>query len=58
MMRGDDVKRLQRALGFSEDRVDGVFGTDTDRSVRQYQTSRGLRVDGKVGPATWSELGY
>jgi peptidoglycan hydrolase-like protein with peptidoglycan-binding domain len=35
-----------------------VFGTDTDRSVRQYQISRGLRVDGKVGPATWSELGY
>jgi chitosanase len=58
MMRGEDVQRLQRALGFTEDRIDGVFGADTDRSVRQFQTSRGLRVDGKVGPATWSELGY
>jgi len=58
MMKGEDVKKLQRALGFSGSDVDGKFGNDTDRAVRAFQQSRGLKVDGKVGPATWSELGY
>jgi chitosanase len=57
-MRGNDVERLQRALAFPEDQVDGVFGTNTDRAVREFQASQGLKVDGKVGPATWTVLGY
>jgi len=58
MMKGDDVRRLQHALGFAEADADGKFGGDTDTAVRRFQQARGLKVDGKVGPATWSELGY
>jgi chitosanase len=57
MMKGEDVKKLQRALGFSEREIDGVFGKDTDAAVREFQMNHGLKVDGKVGPATWADLG-
>ncbi len=58
MMKGDDVIRLQRALGFAEADVDGTFGRDTDAAVRKFQRERALKEDGRVGPATWSELGF
>lgn len=57
MMRGDDVKRLQRALGLTGKAVDGKFGSDTDKAVREFQKKHGLKVDGKVGNATRAELG-
>lgn len=34
----------------------GAFLAITDRQVRAYQRSRGLTVDGIVGPATWTAL--
>ncbi|HWU10132.1 MAG TPA: N-acetylmuramoyl-L-alanine amidase [Streptomyces sp.] len=56
---GDAVKRLQRALTASLGRTvaaDGAFGTNTDKAVRDYQSSRSLQVDGSVGPDTWAAL--
>src|SRR5215469_2384899 len=37
-------------------RVDGDFGSLTDGATRDYQISRGLGVDGWIGPQTWSAL--
>lgn len=54
LMRGDDVRELQAALGIG---VDGVFGSDTARAVKAFQASKGLSVDGIVGPATLAALG-
>ncbi|GAB2607754.1 hypothetical protein GCM10027168_45800 [Streptomyces capparidis] len=56
---GAAVQRLQRALTAALGRtvaVDGVFGSGTGQAVRDYQSSRGLGVDGVVGGATWSAL--
>lgn len=33
--------------------TDGVFGTDTQEAVRQFQEIFGLTVDGVIGNATW-----
>ena len=40
------------ALGFTPDRVDGVFGVNTEKAVRHFQRGVGLAVDGQVGPET------
>ena len=52
--RGDDVKTLQRKLNLQPD---GIFGVLTDEAVREFQKSKGLTIDGIVGPATWAALG-
>jgi immune inhibitor A len=57
--RGEAVERLQRALraaGFDPGPIDGIFGPLTEGAVRAYQASRGLSVDGIVGPDTWGAL--
>lgn len=56
--RGEQVKTLQRLLvGFGYDlKIDGAFGTITDRTVRTFQRKAGLSADGIVGEKTWRKL--
>lgn len=37
--------------------VDGDFGANTDKWVREFQKRSNLAVDGVVGPKTWAKLG-
>lgn len=58
---GDDVRTLQQALrtlGYYPQpaMLDGMFGPKTEVGVRSFQHSRGLSVDGIVGPQTWSAI--
>lgn len=36
--------------------VDGYFGPTTELRVKQFQTAKGLKSDGIVGPVTWAKL--
>lgn len=56
--RGSDVSALQSALnskGYNLS-VDGIFGSNTQAAVRDYQSKNGLSVDGIVGNNTWNSL--
>lgn len=53
-MTGDDVARLQKALGV---KPDGDFGPATEAAVRLAQAHFGLVVDGLVGVMTLRALG-
>ena len=50
------VELLQRKLGISGRKVDGVFGPMTEAAVRRFQRKHGLVPDGIVGPKTWQRL--
>ncbi len=57
----EPVKYLQTLLKQAgvlkaSDPVDGLFGPGTEQAVKQFQTQKGLRPDGFVGPNTWAAL--
>ena len=59
MTRGDDVTDLQQrlgSLGFDAGWLDGIFGPDTERAVRDFQDNQGVTADGVVGRETVAAL--
>ncbi|MFC4639104.1 peptidoglycan-binding domain-containing protein [Deinococcus hohokamensis] len=48
--------QLRNGYGYGSVAVDGAFGPSTDSAVRDFQSKRGLTVDGIVGLNTWHEL--
>ena len=59
-MSGDQVRRLQQRLaelGFlASSYVTGVYDTQTQQAVRNFQQANGLAADGQAGSATQSQL--
>lgn len=58
--RGDEVRRIQKklkSLGYYKGAVDGVYGTGTQKAVRDFQKSCGIEADGIAGPKTIRYLG-
>lgn len=56
---GISVRDLQQRLndrGYAVG-IDGIFGSETCRALRQFQADNGLVVDGIPGPATRTALG-
>lgn len=56
---GENVLQLQRKLqrlGFYTGKLDSDFGPRTNSAVKAFQRSRGLGVDGWVGPRTKAAL--
>ena len=52
--KGDNVRLLQKKLGLT---VDGTFGPNTEKAVKEFQAKNNLTADGIVGNATWKILG-
>lgn len=58
--RGEEVRQVQKKLkelGLYTGSVDGIFGTATQKAVRQFQKNCGLTADGIAGPKTLLYLG-
>ena len=56
---GKVVRRLQRALRRTPNPtlpVDGVFSSQLEAVVKDFQEGAGLAADGIVGPLTWNAL--
>lgn len=57
--RGDAVKKAQELLnakGFDCGAADGIFGSKTQKAVKSFQKSKGLKADGIIGKNTWAAL--
>lgn len=57
--KGVYVAVLQDALntlGYSVGNIDGIFGSNTKKSVLKYQNEKKLKVDGIVGCNTWKKI--
>lgn len=64
---GQDVKTIQQQLNRIRvnypaipaiNRVDGIFGTETEGAVRSFQKIFDLTQDGVVGKRTWYRISY
>lgn len=56
---GEAVKKLQTELKnafYYTGKIDGIFGSEVNTAVKNFQASAGLTVDGKVGNATRNAL--
>ncbi len=58
--RGDEVKQIQTKLkqwGYYQGAVDGIYGNQTEKAVRWFQSKNGLTVDGIAGKQTLAAIG-
>ena len=58
--RGQEVRQIQsklKELGLYKGSVDGIYGTATQKAVRQFQKNCGITADGIAGPQTLKYLG-
>jgi lysozyme len=51
--KGTNVKLVQAKVGT---KADGIFGPNTEASVKKWQKAHGLSADGIVGPKTWAKM--
>lgn len=54
--RSEDIQRALKNAGFYAGPIDGKIGPKTKKAIQEFQSAKGLVVDGKVGMKTWAEL--
>lgn len=58
--RGDEVIQIQTKLkrwGYYNGSIDGIYGSQTQKAVRYFQSKNGLTVDGIAGKNTLAAMG-
>jgi peptidoglycan hydrolase-like protein with peptidoglycan-binding domain len=53
---GPAVVEIQKLLGLSSGGQTGVYGETTEAAVREFQESKGIQANGRVGPQTLAAL--
>lgn len=56
IFRNKEIQQALKNANFYTGDIDGKIGPMTRKAIRDFQRSKGLVVDGKVGPKTWGEL--
>ncbi|ATF14655.1 spore cortex-lytic enzyme [Brevibacillus sp. HB1.4B] len=51
-----DLQYRLQMLGYYNGKLDGIYGANTTKAVRQFQKAYGLSIDGITGPNTWRVL--
>lgn len=56
-----NLQRYLRAISFADSRItrvpiDGIYGSDTQKAVAEYQRTRGLPETGIVDKSTWDSI--
>lgn len=57
---GKEVRQIQTKLknwGYYKGNIDGIYGSQTLKAVKDFQKKNGLTVDGIVGDKTLAALG-
>ena len=58
--RGSEVTQIQTKLkrwGYYTGSIDGIYGTQTQKAIRYFQSKNGLTVDGIAGKNTLAAMG-
>ncbi len=58
--RGEEVRQIQTKLkrwGYYNGNIDGIYGSQTQKAVRWFQSKNGLTVDGIAGKNTLAAMG-
>lgn len=58
--RGEEVRQIQTKLkrwGYYSGNIDGIYGSQTQKAVRWFQSKNGLAVDGIAGKNTLNAMG-
>lgn len=48
------IETVQRLIGNLK--IDGLYGPNTEKAVKEFQKEHDLIIDGITGPKTWNEL--
>ena len=54
--RNRDIQKALKNAGFYTGSIDGKLGPKTKKAIEEFQRSKALKSDGKVGSKTWAEL--
>lgn len=54
--RGELVKTMQAGIGLKGADVDGYFGPNTEKALKEFQAAHNLTADGICGPLCWDAL--
>jgi peptidoglycan hydrolase-like protein with peptidoglycan-binding domain len=54
---GIEIQTALKHAGFYTGSIDGKIGPKSKKAIEDFQSAKGLKVDGKIGLKTWEALG-